>query len=105
MSETSKTPFTDTNGITPMSVFLDAENAIQPIDDVISVLCHAYSDFNLGDRELGNDERVYLLTAYDKLGSMIMLCIDSLEKAREDFYKVNPKKREAQTQSNPESAN
>ena len=104
MNET-KTPFTDVNGVTPFSVYLDAENAIQPIDEVIKVLCHAYGDFGLGNKELDADERRYLLTDYDALGSMIMLAIDSLEKVRADFYAVRPKKEEAQTQSNPESDN
>ena len=49
MKET-KTPFTDTNGVTPFSVYLDAENAIAPLDDVIAVLRNAHDDFNLGNQ-------------------------------------------------------
>ena len=106
MSETSKTPFTDTNGVTPMSVFLDAENAIAPLDDVIGVLRHAYHDFSLGNVKLDDYEAYYLRNNYGSLGSLIALSINTLEKINEDFYKINPKKKEeAQTQSNPESAN
>lgn len=105
MNKATPTPFTDTNGITPMSVYLDAENAIAPLDDVIEVLRHAFHDFNLGNTKLDEYERSYLLNNYNALGSIIMLSVSTLEKINEDFYKVNPKKEEAQTQSNPESAN
>ena len=102
----TKTPFTDVNGITPMSVYLDAENALSPLDDIIAVLLHAYADFNLGDVELDVYGKSHLLDDRHALGSMIMLAADALEKVQEDFRAVNPKKKEkAQTQSNPESAN
>ncbi len=101
----TKTPFQDVNGITPMSVYLDAEDAIHPLDDIIAVLLHAYSDFNLGDVELDAYGESHLLNDRNVLGSMIMLAADALEKIQEDFRAVNPKKKEAQTQSNPESAN
>lgn len=105
MKET-KTPFTDTNGVTPFSVYLDAENAIAPIDDAIQTLEWAYVDFNLGYDKLDDAEKISLLTNYQSLGSLILCAAHTLEKVREDFYKVNPKKKEeAQTQSNPESAN
>ena len=106
MNET-KTPFTDTNGVTPFSVYMDAENAIAPLDDVIAVLRNAHDDFNLGNRSLDEYERFDLLNRYQTLGSTLMLVIGTLERVVEDFEKVNPKKRkeEAQTQSNPESDN
>lgn len=90
----------------PFSVYLEAESAVAPIDDVIAVLQHAYTDFNLGNRSLDQYERFDLLNRYQTLGSIIMLVCGTLDRIVEDFEKVNPKlKEEAQTQSNPESAN
>ena len=103
MNKASPTPFTDTNGVTPFSVYMDSENAIAPLDDVIRVLLHAFADFNLGNRSLDEFERFELLNNYQTLGSTIMLVTDTLEKVVEDFEKIRPQKEEAQTQSNPES--
>ena len=106
MNKATPTPFTDTNGVTPFSVYMDAENAIAPLDDVIAVLRNAHDDFNLGNRSLDQYERFDLLNRYQTLGSIIMLVCGTLDRIVEDFEKVNPKLREkAQTQSNPESAN
>lgn len=89
---------------TPFSVFMDAETALVPIDDVIRLLDYAYVDFNLGNEELSPSEEFDLLNNYKSLGSLIMVAVSTLEKIRDDFEKCNPQK-EAQTQSNPESAN
>ena len=87
----------------PFMVWLDAETAIAPIDDVLAVLQHAYVDFNLGNLSLNEAERFDLLNQYQTLGSLIMVAIDVLYKVRDDFAKCRPPKEEAQTQSNPES--
>lgn len=89
----------------PFMAWLDAETAIAPIDDVLAVLQHAYVDFNLGNLSLNEAERFDLLNHYQTLGSLIMVSIDVLYKVLDDFAKCRPPKEEAQTQSNPESAN
>lgn len=100
------TPFTDTTGLTPMAVYLDAENAIAPIEEAIHSLEWAYVDFDLGHNELDDAQKLNLLTNYQSLGAIILCAAHTLEKVVEDFAKVNPKdKIKAQTQSNPESAN
>lgn len=86
----------------PFMVYLEAESAVAPIDDVIAVLQHAYTDFNLGNTALSKEEQYDLLMRYQTLGSLLMLSIDTLYKVVEDFAKCRPQK-EAQTQSNPES--
>lgn len=106
MNKATPTPFTDTNGLTPMSVYLDAENAIAPIEDALHTLEWAYVDFHLGYNRLDKEDELNLLTNYQSLGALILCAAHTLEKVVEDFEKVNPKHKEkAQTQSNPESAN
>lgn len=90
---------------TPFSVYMDAESAVAPLDDVIAVLRNAYDDFHLDCRTLDEYERFDLLNRYQTLGSTLMLVIGTLERVVEDFENARPQKEEAQTQSNPESAN
>ena len=104
MSKTTQTTFTDATIDTAMSVYMNAEYAMTPLDDVINVLTYTYLDFNLGNRELNEYEQAELLNNYKSLGSLIMVAINLLEKIRDDFEKCKPQKK-AQTQSNPESAN
>lgn len=94
MNKDKKTAFTQ---------YLEAESAIAPLDDVIAVLQHAYTDFYLGNTSLSQEEQFDLLHRYQTLGSILMLVINTLDTVVADFAKIRPQKEEAQTQSNPES--
>ena len=96
MKET-KTPFRDTTGVSPMSVYLDAENAMAPIEEAVHALEWAYVDFDLGYNELDEAQKLNLLTNYKSLGALILCAAHTLEKVVEDFEKVRPPKEEAQT--------
>lgn len=92
MENRNKTPFTSTNGVTPFSVYMDAESAVAPLDDVIAVLRNAHEDFHLGNRSLDKYEQFDLLNRYQTLGSILMLVIGTLERVVEDFEQVKPQK-------------
>ena len=77
---------------TPFLQWIEAESAVAPLDDVIAVLQHAYTDFNLGNVSLSKEEQFDLLHRYQTLGSLIMLCVDTLYRVVEDFDKCKPQK-------------
>lgn len=70
------------------NMILDFESATAPLDDVIAVLCHAYEDFNLGNRHLDKLEQIDLLNRYETLGSLIMMSVNELRRVVEDVEKV-----------------
>lgn len=92
MEDRNKTPFTSTNGVTPFSVYLDAENAIAPLEEAIQTLEWLYVDFDLGHNELDGAQKLNLLTNYQSLGAIILCVAHTLEKVVEDFNAVKPKK-------------
>lgn len=69
-------------------MYLEVESAVAPLDDVIAVLCHAYEDFNLGNRHLDKLEQIDLLNRYETLGSLIMMSVNELRRVVEDVQKI-----------------
>ena len=78
---------------TAFATFMDAENAIQPLDEVLTLLHLVFYDFNLGNTLLSDEEKFDLLLNYQKLGDMIMLASRTIENVIRDFYAINPIKK------------
>lgn len=77
---------------TAMGLFIEIESAIQPLDEVVTLLRLIHSDFHLCDTKLSEEDKFDLLMNYQKLGDMIMLATRTIERAQEDFYALQPGK-------------
>jgi hypothetical protein len=77
---------------TAMGLFIEIESAIQPLDEVVTLLRLVHSDFHLGDTKLSEADKFDLLMNYQKLGDMIMLATRTIERAQGDFYALQPGK-------------
>ena len=70
------------------TMYMEVESAVAPLDDVVTVLYHAYEDFNLGNTSLSDLEKIDLLNRYRTLGSLIMMSVNEIGGVIEEIKKI-----------------
>ena len=85
---------------TPTAVYLKAEEAIAPIDQVVSLLGLVHGAYSLGNEKLDELERMQLLMNYDTIGEMLILAMSTLKQVLKDFKAI-----EIENSPDPEPTN
>lgn len=71
-----------------LTMYMEVESAVAPLDDVVTVLYHAYEEFNLGNTSLSDLEKIDLLNRYRTLGSLIMMSVNEIGDVIEEIKKI-----------------